>query len=81
MDYLVKKDDKDVSTSDLNGIFSSIYGPIVPSKKKLEAFCYEKNQDKFEVVPFNEGSRLIGKISSDLIKKLSEFGISLQKEE
>jgi len=80
MEYLIKKNGRDIDTLDLNGIFSTIYGPIVPSNKIMENICYEKNEDKFQIVPFNEGSKLIGKISLGLIKKLSEFEIYLQRE-
>lgn len=81
MDYLVKRDNELIEPIELNGILSTIYAPIVPSLKKMENFSYKKDKDNFEVRPFSDGSIISGEVSSKLIKKLKEFGISLEKRE
>jgi hypothetical protein len=78
MQYLIKRNGKDINSLDLNGILSTIYGPIVPSNKRMESVFYEKDENKFEVRPFEEGSTISGKISLELISQLASFGISLQ---
>jgi hypothetical protein len=77
MNYLVRKGGKNIPPYELNSIFSTIYSPIVPLTKLEEIISYKKGQDSFKVHPSKRGSMIHGKISKDLLDKLTEFGVTL----